>query len=104
VLPSRVESFGTIALEAMARGRLVVVSAACGILSWDLLSRGLFQMRSDEPLSAALGRLCALDHALLERKAEIARTAAHELNERNLQHWLRVLLHGELRGLDQHTA
>jgi glycosyltransferase involved in cell wall biosynthesis len=103
VLPSRVESFGTIALEAMARGRLVVVSAACGILAWDLLNRGLFQMRSDEPLSAALGRLCALDQALLERKAEIARDAARELNERNLQHWLGVLRHGDLRGIEQHA-
>jgi glycosyltransferase involved in cell wall biosynthesis len=100
VLPSRVESFGTIALEAMARGRLVVVSSECGILSWDLLNRGLFQMRSNEPLSATLTRLCALDHALLERKAEIAGSAARELNDRNLQHWLRVLRHGELRGLE----
>jgi len=100
VLPSRVESFGTIALEAMARGRLVVVSSECGILSWDLLNRGLFQMRSNEPLSATLRRLCALDRALLERKAEIARSAARELNDRNLQHWLRVLRHGELRGLE----
>jgi glycosyltransferase involved in cell wall biosynthesis len=49
VLPSTVESFGTIALEAMARGRLVVVSSQCGILSWNLLKRGLFQMREDEP-------------------------------------------------------
>jgi hypothetical protein len=60
-------------------------------------------MRSDEPLSAALGRLCALDHALLERKADIARDAARELNDRNLQHWLRVLLHGDQHGLEQHA-
>jgi len=78
----------------------VVVSSECGILSWDLLNRGLFQMRSNEPLSATLRRLCALDRALLERKAEIARSAARELNDRYLQHWLRVLRHGELRGLE----
>jgi len=104
VLPSRVESFGTIALEGMARGRLVVVSSECGILSWDQLNRGLFQVRSDEPLSAALGRLCALDRALLERKADLARDAAADLNERNLQHWLRVLRRGELHGIDEPTG
>lgn len=104
VLPSRVESFGTIALEGMARGRLVVVSSECGILSWDQLNRGLFQVRSDEPLSAALGRLCALDRALLERKADLARAAAADLNERNLQHWLRVLRRGELHGIDEPTG
>jgi glycosyltransferase involved in cell wall biosynthesis len=100
VLPSTVESFGTVALEAMARARLVVVSAQCGILSWNLLERGLFQMHEGEPLSRALLRVRELDPALLERKAEIARAAARELNDRNLRHWLRVLADGATEGLD----
>jgi len=91
VLPSQVESFGTIALEAMARARAVLVSPACGILSWELLSRGLFQIRDDEHLADALARLRDLDPALRERKAHIARAAALEINRRNLDHWLAVL-------------
>jgi glycosyltransferase involved in cell wall biosynthesis len=91
VLPSRVESFGTIALEAMARARPVLVSSACGILSWELLSRGLFPIREDEHLADALARLRGLDPALRERKARIARRAALEINRRNLDHWLAVL-------------
>lgn len=91
VLPSRVESFGTIALEAMARARPVLVSSACGILSWELLSRGLFPLRDDEHLADALARLRGLDPALRERKARIARRAALEVNRRNLDHWLAVL-------------
>ncbi|MCF7985216.1 MAG: glycosyltransferase [Thiohalocapsa sp.] len=91
ILPSTVESFGTIALEAMARGRLVVVSSQCGILSWDMLKRGLFQIRDQEPLADTLHRIRGLDHAILERKAEIARDAACEINNRNLQHWVSVL-------------
>lgn len=91
VLPSTVESFGTIALEAMARGRLVVVSSQCGILSWSMLNRGLFQIRDNEPLADTLHRIRGLDHAILERKAEIARDAAREINNRNLQHWIAVL-------------
>lgn len=91
VLPSQVESFGTIALEAMARARTVLVSPACGILSWELLSRGLFQIRDGEHLADALSRLRDLDPALRERKAHIAREAAIEINRRNLDHWLAVL-------------
>jgi hypothetical protein len=91
VLPSTVESFGTIALEAMARGRIVAVSSECGILSWDTLERGLFQIQSNETLAQTLDRVRSLDHALLQRKADIAREGARELNDRNLRHWLRVL-------------
>ncbi len=100
VLPSTVESFGTIALEAMARGRLVVVSAECGILSWRSLEQGLFQIRPDETLADTLARLRAVDHAMLERKAGIARAAARELNDRNLRHWLRVVRDENAAGSD----
>jgi glycosyltransferase involved in cell wall biosynthesis len=91
VLPSRVESFGTIALEAMARARLVLVSSACGILSWDSLSRGIFQIRDDEHLADTLSRVRDLNPVLRERKARIARQAAADINRRNLSHWIRVL-------------
>lgn len=100
VLPSTVESFGTIALEAMARGRLVVVSSECGILSWESLERGLFQIHPNETLADALARVRALDHALLQRKADIAREGARELNARNLRHWLRVVRDEEAGGAD----
>lgn len=100
VLPSTVESFGTIALEAMARARLVVVSSQCGILSWEILERGLFQIHGNETLAQTLARVGALDRAILERKAEIAREGARELNERNLRHWLRVLRDADTAGAD----
>jgi glycosyltransferase involved in cell wall biosynthesis len=100
VLPSTVESFGTVALEAMARCRLVVVSSQCGILSWDSLKRGLFQIHGNESLAQTLARVRALDHAILERKADIARESARELNDRNLHHWLRVLRDPNTAGAD----
>jgi glycosyltransferase involved in cell wall biosynthesis len=104
VLPSTIESFGTIALEAMARARLVIVSSQCGILSWELLNRGLFQMQEDEPLSSTLQRVRALERSLLERKASMAREAAQAINERSLNHWISVLRDHEPRGLDQDVA
>lgn len=91
VLPSRVESFGTIALEAMARARPVVVSSACGIMSWETLRRGIFPIRDDEHLTDTLARVRDLDPAMRERKAHIAREAAADLNQRNLEHWIAVL-------------
>ncbi|KAA6185783.1 glycosyltransferase family 1 protein [Thiohalocapsa marina] len=101
VLPSTVESFGTIALEAMARARLVIVSAHCGILSWDRLEQGLFRIRDDETLADTLTRLQGLNRATLEHKAATARSAADDINARNLRHWLRILQHGDTRGIDE---
>jgi glycosyltransferase involved in cell wall biosynthesis len=95
-LPSKVESFGTIALEAMARGRLVVTSEQCGIMSWEPLSRGLFPMRDEETLADILLRIIDLDRATREQKAEVARTAAREMNDRNLARWLEVLRSGRV--------
>lgn len=100
ILPSQVESFGTIALEAMARSRTVLVSSACGILSWDLLARGLFPIRDDEHLADALERVREIDPAIRERRARIAREAAVEINRRNLDHWLAVLGGNHDRVLD----
>ena len=37
LLPSHFETFGTIALEAMARGKLVLVSEHCGLAHWHKL-------------------------------------------------------------------
>ncbi len=41
LLPSHFETFGTIALEAMAREKLVFVSKGCGITHWQSLLPGL---------------------------------------------------------------
>lgn len=101
VLPSTVESFGTIALEAMARARLVVVSSQCGILSWEKLNRGLFQIGPDQALAEVLRDIDALDQAAREEKAAVARSAAIDINERNLQHWLSILRGDSLKGIDE---
>ncbi len=100
VLPSTVESFGTIALEAMARARLVVVSPQCGILSWKQLQQGLFAMAADESLTEALTRLQQLDVSQRQQIARCARTAAETINADNLNNWLKVLGKGQLRGID----
>ena len=74
VLPSSVEAFGTVALEAMARQRLVITTPACGINEWPALARGLWVMQPDETLST-LDRLASLtsDEHRPRRRARVSR-------------------------------
>lgn len=87
VLPSHVESFGTVALEAMARGRLVLVSRACGITDWPELAAGLFIIGDDESVAQAVRRVAGLPEATRREYSGRAREAAHYLNEWNLRAW-----------------
>ena len=91
ILPSTVESFGTIAMEGMVRGRLVLVSAACGILDWPALSRGLFQINQEESLTSAIRRVAGLDEAIRRKKGQLARLAAEEQNDWSIRNWLASL-------------
>lgn len=91
VLNSVVESFGTVALEAMARGRLALVSKTCGIVDWPDLVDSLYQVGEHESLSDALRRIAALPDESRARTARNARAAALRLNRGSLLHWLDVL-------------
>jgi glycosyltransferase involved in cell wall biosynthesis len=90
VLPSTVESFGTVALEAMARRRLVLTSSNCGILNWPSLAQGIFHMQEKEVLSEAIQRVERLDHQIRADKAESAYNAARVFNTRTITQWLEV--------------
>jgi len=91
VLPSHLEAFGTIALEAMVRQRLVLVSSQCGILSWQNLARGLYSYQQDEYLSDALQRIAAIDSRLRQSKARLARKEALAVHAQAVQGWLDLL-------------
>ncbi len=91
ILPSHVESFGTIALEAMARKRLALVSVHCGIAHWPDLQTGLFHIHSDENLTQALVRLESLPEENRLNVAAEARRVSVTLNDWNLKQWLNIL-------------
>ncbi|MCF8044214.1 MAG: glycosyltransferase [Desulfarculaceae bacterium] len=88
LLPSRVESFGTIALEAMARRRLVLVSDNCGILNWPDLAEGVYAIGVEESLAEAVKRIS--DKPVCQRleRSEIARRTALEFNRKTLSQWI----------------
>jgi len=91
VLPSLVESFGTVAVEAMARRCIVLLSSNCGLLEWPQLRRGVFVIRDNETLSTAIRRVTAIAPQFLVKKSEVALIAVEEFNRWSLDHWLKVL-------------
>jgi glycosyltransferase involved in cell wall biosynthesis len=91
VLPSRFETFGTVAFEAMIRGRLALVSPHCGITHWPNLSPGLLIMEEGESLSKALGRLIGLTSAERESVARQAFQRSRALSEGTVNDWVDVL-------------
>lgn len=88
VLPSKVESFGTVAMEAMVRERLVFVSEACGICEWEQLRKGLVVVEEQSSLAAALTRYQALSEFEIHSCCFSARKVALEHLVWNRQLWL----------------
>lgn len=91
VLPSAVESFGTVAMEAMVRQRLVFVSAACGITEWPELRDGLTIVKSNEHLSQSLLAVKRLSEFEIFGRCAVARRVALNHTRWNRSLWLRVL-------------
>jgi glycosyltransferase involved in cell wall biosynthesis len=91
VLPSRHESFGSIALEVMARERLMLVSNQCGILRWPELVEGLCVIGEGESVPQAIQRIAALEPEERIRLARTAREATRTMNEKTMQQWLNLL-------------
>ncbi len=92
VLPSTVESFGTVALEAMSRQRLPLVSKNCGIVDWPDLVDNIYQIEDDESVTDAIRRIAGATPAERQSKAANGRAAALRLNESSLVHWLNMLV------------
>lgn len=91
VLPSHVESFGTVALEAMARARTALISPHCGIAEWPSLAADVAIMQPQESLTDAISRLSRLDPRLRSRMAQGARRAALAMNEAAVNGWLDII-------------
>ncbi len=91
VLPSELETFGTVALEALARQRYVLTSPDCGITKWPSLAQGLFATQPDESLQDAIRRLCALSHEQRRVFAEPSWQAVRAFNDYTIHVWLKFL-------------
>ncbi|MAV24759.1 MAG: glycosyl transferase family 1 [Gammaproteobacteria bacterium] len=92
VLPSHFESFGTIALEAMARNRVVIVSKGTGISNWTDLSRGFVTLGDNTDLTSTLKQLSEAESDWRKALAGRALESATTFNNENLTSWERILL------------
>ncbi len=91
VLPSHVETFGSIALEAMVRGRLVLVSANAGIHDWPLIADNLFELNPDETLAEVIGQLQSIPPGALRVIGERSREGALQFHRETMDQWVSVL-------------
>lgn len=91
LLPSRIETFGSVALEAMARGRPALVSSNAGIHDWAQLKGGLFSYDQSLPLTDKIQEILDLPPEQMREKSDTARTAAEALNDQTIQQWIDVL-------------
>lgn len=92
LLPSHVESFGTVALEGMARGRLVIVSQRCGLTEWDDLNNATVKIGRDETAAEALYRIRAEPPEWRADMGRKAAAAARNINDWNTEFWLNMLV------------
>lgn len=102
VLPSESERFGSIALEALCRGRPALVSAAAGIHDWPELRPGLFTLQPEEALGQAITSIRALPPGELARAGREGRRAAWDFHARTVAGWIRTL--ERYRRLHQHPG
>ncbi|HBO12709.1 MAG TPA: group 1 glycosyl transferase [Halieaceae bacterium] len=91
LLPSRFETFGSIALEAMARGRPALVSTAAGIHDWPSLRPGLVPFSPGESLADCLQSLQAYGPGRWELLERRCRAAAAALNGATIAEWQALL-------------
>jgi glycosyltransferase involved in cell wall biosynthesis len=91
LLPSHMETFGTVALESMARGRPALVAASAGIHDWPLLKPALFRLEAGQSVTDALTHLKTLPTTEWQRLAEVARGAAEHLHGETIQQWVDLI-------------
>jgi len=91
LLPSKIETFGSVALEAMARGRPALVSSNAGIHDWSLLKDGLIAYDRSKPLLDSIRPLLDLPAEHWQQKAFASRRAAERLNRETILQWAAVL-------------
>ncbi|MDT8409196.1 MAG: glycosyltransferase [Wenzhouxiangellaceae bacterium] len=91
VLPSELESFGNVALEAMGRARLAVVTDTCGIVNWPNLAQYLVVFERGAPLWQVLEQIGRWPDERRIAQAEGACRVARELNHSSLAQWQQLL-------------
>ncbi len=91
LLPSHFESFGTVALEAMARQRIAIVSDGCGIGQWPQLAAHLSIFQDEATLIDRLATLKTSNPVQLRDQAHGSHRAALAMHDHCISQWLDLL-------------
>jgi glycosyltransferase involved in cell wall biosynthesis len=91
VMPSKVEAFGTVALEAMCRGKLVLATSGCGIVDWPDLAASIYVAEEAEAIPHAVKRISEDSPEEHERRARSGAEVARRINDTTLNQWIEVL-------------
>ena len=91
VLPSHIESFGTVALEAMIRARLTVVSPECGICEMLRDGEDGFIIGPNQTLADKLQEIATLTPRHRQSVARAARLRAEQHNAEAIEDWKQLL-------------
>jgi len=92
LLPSKIETFGSVAFEAMARGRPVIVSKNAGINEWDTLSKNILQLEHEGELIKTIQTLIAMNYEERIHLSNNAYSSAREFHANTIQQWIDLLL------------
>lgn len=91
ILPSRFETFGSIALEAMSRQRPVLITSNAGIHNWPEVADSLCILHPNDILTDVLDRLDTTPESEWTALGQRSRESALALHEATMDHWLQVL-------------
>lgn len=104
ILPSISETFGSVALEAAARQRPVLVSAACGIRDWPAFENAIHVIPQNGHPADAIRELTQLPPAAIMRSGYAAGQAARRFHEACLRQWEQILLDACTLPVPDHAA
>lgn len=90
ILPSAYETFGTVALEALARERYVIASSGCGISEWPSIADGIFVVPENTNLTRVLQNLQKMPAADRLQKARESWDAVQDFNNQAVDEWLEL--------------
>lgn len=91
LLPSKMETFGTVALEAMARCRPAMVAEGAGIHDWPELAGGLITLPEGKPAGDLLRELQSESREAWVERGLAAQQAAFRLNDHTIEQWLGII-------------
>ena len=91
LLPSKIETFGSVAFETMARGRPVIVSKNAGINEWDTLRKNILQLDNEGELINCIQKLIDMNHEERITLSNNAHSAAREFHDQTVEQWINLL-------------